>query len=99
VGLAFTAQPVVTAAMLAVSSYAFGVWNVVTATAFQTLTPPDLLGRVGSADRTAILGASPLGALVGGAAASAFGLRAPFLLGIPLLVIGAGFALVALRKR
>jgi hypothetical protein len=57
---------------------------------FQTLTPPELLGRVGTAnpaERSS--GASPLGAPAA---------VAPFLLGIPLLSIGAGLALVALRN-
>jgi MFS family permease len=95
--LALTAQTVLAACMLAVSSFAFGIWNVLVATAFQTLTPPDLLGRVGSADRTAIMGASPLGALLGGLVATVFGIRAPFLLGIPLIVGGALLAFSKLR--
>ncbi|HZC52366.1 MAG TPA: MFS transporter, partial [Mycobacterium sp.] len=89
--LGLTAQAVVTAAALSVSSFAFGVWNVVTVTQRQRLTPPDLLGRVASADQTAILSASPIGALLGGLAATALGLRAPFLLGLPLLVVGAAY--------
>jgi MFS family permease len=96
--LGLTSHAVLTALSLAVSSFAFGVWNVVTTTLRQVLTPPDLLGRVTSADRTAILSASPLGAVLGGLAAHAFGLRAPFLLGIPLLVVGAAYGYVALRR-
>lgn len=95
--LAFTAHTVLAAGSLAVSSFAFGVWNVVTVTSFQTLTPPELLGRVSSANRTAIMGASPIGALLGGLAANAMGIRAPFVLGLPVLVLGAGFGLLALR--
>ena len=90
--LGLTAHAVLTALMLAVSSFAFGVWNVVTTTLRQTLTPPRLLGRVTSADRTAILTASPLGAVLGGLAASALGIRAPFLLGVPLVLLGAAYA-------
>lgn len=97
--LATTADPIVTAVMLAASSFAFGVFNVVTVTAFQSLTPTELLGRVGSANRTAIMGASPIGALLGGAAASTLGLRAPLLLGVPVLLVGALLASSRLRDR
>jgi MFS family permease len=96
--LALTAHSVLTVLMLSVSSFAFGIWNVVTTTLRQTLTPSDLLGRVTSADRTAILSASPIGALLGGLAANALGLRAPFLLGVPLLVLGAAYGYAALRE-
>ncbi|GAB3424305.1 MFS transporter [Flindersiella endophytica] len=98
VALALTDQTVLAACMLAVSSFAFAIWNVLVATAFQTLTPSELLGRVGSADRTAIMGASPLGALLGGIAATALGIRAAFLLGVPLLVGGALLAFSRLRE-
>jgi MFS family permease len=96
--LGLTSHTVLTVLMLAVSSFAFGVWNVVSTTLRQTLTPSALLGRVTSADRTAILSASPLGALLGGLAADTLGLRAPFLLGVPLLVLGAAYGYVALRR-
>ncbi|MEQ7127973.1 MFS transporter [Actinopolymorpha sp. B11F2] len=98
VALGLTSHTVLTVLMLSVSSFAFGVWNVVTTTLRQKLTPSDLLGRVTSADRTAILSASPLGALLGGLAANALGLRAPFLLGVPLLALGAAYGYVALRR-
>lgn len=95
--LALTAQAVIAGCMLAVSAFAFGIWNVLVTTAFQALTPPELLGRVGSADRTAIMGASPLGALLGGLTATVLGIRAPFLLGVPLLAGGALLAFWKLR--
>ncbi|MEQ4206909.1 MFS transporter [Actinopolymorpha sp. B9G3] len=96
--LGLTSHTILTVLMLAVSSFAFGVWNVVTTTLRQKLSPSDLLGRVTSANQTAILSASPLGALLGGLAANALGLRAPFLLGVPLLVLGAAYGYVALRR-
>lgn len=95
--LGLTAHPVLATASLTVSSFAFGVWNVVSTTLRQTLAPSEFLGRVNSADRTAILGASPLGALLGGLAAGAFGIRAPFLLGLPVIVVGALLGYRALR--
>jgi MFS family permease len=96
--LGLTANPILATGLLAVSSFAFGVWNVVSVTLRQTLAPPEYLGRVTSADRTAIMGASPLGALLGGLAAGAFGIRAPFLLGLPVLVVGALLGYLALRR-
>lgn len=92
--LAFTAEPIITTLALAMSSFNFGVWNVITATQYQSRTPTHLLGRVLSAERTAVMTASPLGALLGGAAASVWGIRAPFLLGVPLLLA----AVIAGRK-
>jgi MFS family permease len=96
--LGLSADPIVTTVALSVSSFAFGVWNVVSVTLRQTLAPADHLGRVTSADRTAIMGASPLGALLGGLAAGAFGIRAPFLLGLPILLVGALLGYRALRR-
>lgn len=84
--LALTAEPVIATLALATSSFNFGIWNVITATLYQSRTPAHLLGRVLSAERTAVMTASPLGALLGGAAAAAWGIRAPFLLGVPLLL-------------
>ncbi|HVX45480.1 MAG TPA: MFS transporter [Mycobacteriales bacterium] len=92
--LGFTADVTATVLSLVSSSLVFGVWNVLTTTLIQTLTPDHLLGRVVSAERTVVMGASPLGALLGGIAATGLGLHAPFLLGAPLL-LGA----VALGRR
>jgi predicted MFS family arabinose efflux permease len=96
--LALTDHPAAATAALSVSAFAFGVWNVVTLTQFQRHTPRGLLGRVMAADRTAIMGASPLGALLGGLAATTWTLRAPFLLGLPILLAGALLGWMALRR-
>ncbi|MFC4564333.1 MFS transporter [Nocardiopsis mangrovi] len=85
--LGLTAHAVVAAVCLALSSFAFSVFLVVSATVMQTLTPPELYGRAISINRTLVLGLEPLGALVGGFVATAWGLRAPFLLGVPLVVL------------
>lgn len=95
--LGLTAHAILTAGLLGVSSFAFGIWNVITTTLRQKITPPHLLGRVTSADRTAILSASPLGSLLGGIAASTLGIRAPFLLGAPLLLLAAAYGYITLR--
>ncbi|WP_338011633.1 MFS transporter [Streptomonospora alba] len=85
--LGLTASSAVAAACLAVSSCVFSIFLVVSATLLQTLTPDRLYGRIVSANRTLVSGMEPLGALSGGLAASAWGLRAPFLLGVPLVCL------------
>jgi predicted MFS family arabinose efflux permease len=95
--LAFTTNPVIAIVALATSSFNFGMWDVITITLWQTLTPDTLLGRVRSAERTVIMTASPLGALVGGITATAWGIRAPFLLGILPLLVAAVLARHELR--
>ena len=55
------------------------IWNVITVSLRQEIIPPRLLGRVNSAYRFVGWGSMPIGALVGGFIADAFGLRAPFL--------------------
>jgi len=53
-------------------------WNVVSVSLRQELTPDELRGRVASVARLLAWGTQPLGALAGGAIATALGLRAPF---------------------
>ncbi|MDQ3952155.1 MAG: MFS transporter [Actinomycetota bacterium] len=66
------------AAMMVAVAFAGGVWNVVTNSLRQAVTPDRLLGRVQSAHRLLSWGAVPFGTLLGGVAGRAFGLRAPF---------------------
>lgn len=89
VALGVTSSVGVAAAMLAVSGVAFGIWNVVAVSLRQALTPDRLLGRVHSSYRFLGIGATALGAVAGGLTADAFGLRAPFLIGAPLLFLTA----------
>jgi MFS family permease len=84
--------------MLALSGAAFALWNVLALSAKQRLVPDRLLGRVTSAYRFLALGASAVGAGLGGVAAGVLGLRAPFLLGAPLLIGVAVLSLPALRS-
>lgn len=77
-GIALTTAAPVAAMMLALSSYAAMVGNVVVAGLRQTAIPDELLGRVTSVYRLFGLGALPLGALFGGVAARTYGLTAPF---------------------
>lgn len=78
------AVPIVAAMMVAVA-FAGGVWNVLTNSLRQAVTPDRLLGRVQSAHRLLSWGAVPFGTLLGGLAARAFGLRAPFLIAAVML--------------
>jgi MFS family permease len=75
---------------------AFAVaWNVVTVSLRQSIVPDALLGRVNSAYRLLGWGTLPIGALLGGFLAEAYGLRAPFVVGgvVPLLL---GLAMIPL---
>ncbi len=89
---------VAAAAGLMITSGAFGVWAVVARTLRQRITPRELLGRVSSASMTLMMVAAPLGALGGGLVAAGFGLRAPILLGVPFLAVGAFAAFAVFRR-
>ncbi|MET9146049.1 MFS transporter [Streptomyces sp. NPDC004042] len=71
-------------AALAAAMAVFGlmgmVWNVNTTTLMQQRTPGGLLGRVSAAFRTLAVAGAPLGALLGGAVAAAWGPNTPALL-------------------
>ncbi|MFF3562934.1 MFS transporter [Streptomyces sp. NPDC002574] len=60
------------------------VWNVNETTLLQRRTPDALLGRVSAATRTLAVAGAPLGALMGGVAAGAWGLGTPPLLAAAL---------------
>lgn len=85
--LTISATPVVplVSAMMVAVAFAGGVWNVLTNSLRQAVTPDRLLGRVQSAHRLLSWGAVPFGTLLGGAAASVYGLRAPFLIAAVML--------------
>ncbi|MPY49101.1 MFS transporter [Streptomyces acidicola] len=63
------------------------VWNVNTTTLMQERSPAELLGRVSSAFRTLSFAGVPLGALLGGAVATAWGLNTPPLLTAAFFVL------------
>lgn len=69
--------------------FATVLWNVITVSLRQSIIPDEILGRVNSTYRFIGWGAMPIGALLGGALADTFGLRAPFIVG------GAGMVLLA----
>jgi MFS family permease len=87
-GLGLTANLLIAAAMLFASSAAFALFNVTAVTMRQRQVPAELLGRVTSLYGTVARGGQTLGAIAGGALATAAGLRAPMLAGaVPIFVV------------
>jgi MFS family permease len=71
--------------------FAFGVhgalWGIVGSSLRQRLTPPDMQGRVASTILFVAAGGNCVGALLGGAIATSFGLTAPYWVGFVVAVI------------
>jgi MFS family permease len=88
--MGFTSSALVLGASIFFFGIATTLWNVVAISLRQTLTPDELRGRAASAGKMIAFGAEPIGALIGGLVAASIGLRAP------ILVAGAGLALMAL---
>ncbi|MBC9724704.1 MFS transporter [Streptomyces sp. TRM68367] len=88
-------------AALVAAMAAFGfmglVWNVNTTTLMQQRSPAEMLGRVSSAYRTLAVAGAPLGALLGGTVATAWGSNSPALLTAAFFVL-AVIALIPVRK-
>lgn len=63
------------------------VWNVVSASLRQAMVPDHLMGRVTSVVRLLSAGSQPLGAVLGGVAASTMGLRFPMLASAAVLAV------------
>jgi MFS family permease len=95
--LGTTSSVFATAVVMVTSSMAFAIWTVQSRTTIQRAVPPELLGRVLSINRVVFTAGSLIGASFGGVAASTLGLHAPFLLGLPILVV-AGILVAASRK-
>jgi MFS family permease len=76
-----TDSPVLFAALMFALTASAAVVSIVVAALRQSIVPNELLGRVHATFRVFSYGAIPVGALAGGWLASAFGLRAPFLIG------------------
>jgi MFS family permease len=71
--------------------FAFGVhgalWSIVGSSLRQRLTPPEMLGRAGSTMLFIAAGGNCVGALLGGAVATRFGLTAPYWVGFVVAVL------------
>ena len=92
---AVTASPVLVGASFAVSGVSIVLWNVITVSLRQRITPDRLLGRMNAAYRLVGWGTMPIGAALGGFLAEALGLRATFVVGGALaLATLAGFRFV-----
>ncbi|WP_328503656.1 MFS transporter [Streptomyces sp. NBC_00457] len=85
------------AAALAVFGFMGMVWNVNTTTLMQQRSPAELLGRVSSAFRTVGVAGAPLGALLGGAVATTWGLNTPPLLAAAFFVLSVTALIPALK--
>ncbi len=83
----FTSNVYVVGALLLFYGLLITAWNIVAVSLRQGLTPDEIRGRVAGASRLLAWGAQPLGALLGGLVASAFGLRAPFFVASVAFVI------------
>jgi MFS family permease len=71
------------------------LWNVITVSLRQRITPDRLLGRMNASYRLVGWGTMPLGAALGGVLAEALGLRGAFLVAALLtLAVLAGFRFV-----
>ena len=77
--LGLTTNPWIIAAGNVVAGVGVVLWNVIVVSMRQRITPPGLLGRINSTYRLLAWGTMPLGALVGGLLADAFGLPPVFI--------------------
>jgi MFS-type transporter involved in bile tolerance (Atg22 family) len=93
VGLSFTRSAVLAVFVLGLQDFGVAVANVASVTARQRLVPRNLLGRVSSVHRLAVLGAAPFGAVVGGLVASAS--NAPDAMLAGGLILGVALAILA----
>jgi MFS family permease len=79
------------AVVVGVTLFLFGVhgalWGIVGSSLRQRLAPPEMLGRVGSSTLFVSAGGNCLGAVIGGALASAFGLTGPYWVGFVVAVL------------
>jgi MFS family permease len=89
---ALTTSGWVVGAGFVVAGFCTIVWNVITVSLRQRISPDHLLGRVNAGYRLLAWGSMPLGALLGGVLGELFGVRAVFLiaaggqlLAVPLL--------------
>ncbi|MFF4271475.1 MFS transporter [Streptomyces sp. NPDC001536] len=73
------------------------VWNVNTTTLMQQRSPAEMLGRVSAAFRTLAVAGAPLGALLGGVAATAWGRGTPALLAAGFFVLSVASLTPALK--
>lgn len=90
-GLHLTLATSRSAYLIGFALFVFGVhgslWSIVAGSLRQRLTPPHLLGRVGSSNLFIAAGGNCVGALLGGVIADRFGLTAPYWAGFVVAVL------------
>jgi MFS family permease len=91
--LGLTSSVPVVVVALAASSFLFAVFSTLAVSMRQRATPEPLLGRVNAVFRFVGLGSAPFGAAIGGLLASSIGIRAPFLVSVPVVLAAAILAL------
>lgn len=92
---AVTTNPFAIGAAFFVGGITIVIWNVITVSLRQRVTPDRLLGRVNSGYRLVAWGTMPLGALAGGLLAEFLGLRAVFvIMALLTLALVAGMRMV-----
>lgn len=96
-GLGLSANVIIAAIMLFLSSSAFALFNITAVTMRQRQVPPALLGRVTSLYVSVNYGAQVFGASAGGILATSAGIRAPMLVGA--LPLAAAMTFLASRHR
>jgi len=84
-------------ACMAASAFSATVWNVATVSMRQRIIPDRIRGRVNSVYRLAGWGSMPIGAAIGGAIATTFGLRSPWFVAAVLRIGVVTVAALALR--
>jgi MFS family permease len=97
-----TTDAVAIGASLAVGGLQMVLWNVVTVSLRQRISPDHLLGRVNAGYRLVGWGTMPLGALLGGLVAETLGMRVVFALAagaVLVLLVGFRFVTEAVIER
>lgn len=85
--LAWSTSAVLIGTVLVVFGVHGSLWNIVAVSLRQRLTPPEMLGRVGSTTLFIAAGGNCVGALLGGVLASAAGITAPYWVGFGLALV------------
>lgn len=85
--LATLRSPVLIGTVLFAFGVHGGLWGIVGSSLRQRLTPPEMLGRVGSTSLFVAAGGNCVGALLGGAIATRFGITAPYWTGFVVAMI------------
>ncbi len=87
IAIGFCSQAWLVAALSVLSGAFIVTWNVITAWLRQRVIPDHLVGQVNSVYPFIGWGSMPIGAVLGGVLADAFGLRAPFFIAGALVLL------------